>query len=103
MPAVRGDLIRILNKLLKRKEMFDAILIETTGLADPAPVIQTFFMDEEIKDACVLDAGRDMGAEVLSHKARLTGIVCQGQGHVCARMVSGGFCKQDSARAGGRR
>lgn len=42
--VVRGDLIRILNKLLKRKEMFDAILIETTGLADPAPVIQTFFM-----------------------------------------------------------
>ncbi|MEW5316345.1 MAG: hypothetical protein WDW38_007724 [Sanguina aurantia] len=54
--TVRGDLIRILNKLLKRKQMFDAILIETTGLADPAPVIQTFFMDEEIKEACVLDA-----------------------------------------------
>lgn len=56
---MRGDLIRILNKLLKRKEMFDAILIETTGLADPAPVIQTFFMDEQIKDACVLDAGQN--------------------------------------------
>lgn len=39
-PAVRGDLIRILNKLLKRRDRFDAILIETTGLANPAPVIQ---------------------------------------------------------------
>lgn len=38
--AVRGDLIRILNKLLKRKNKFDAIMIETTGLANPAPVIQ---------------------------------------------------------------
>ena len=40
---VRGDLIRILSKLLKRKQKMDAILIETTGLADPGPVIQTFF------------------------------------------------------------
>lgn len=54
--AVRGDLIRILNKLLKRKNKLDAILIETTGLANPAPVIQTFFVDEDIKDACQLDA-----------------------------------------------
>eukprot|EP00878_Enallax_costatus_P005931 GHUV01006222.1.p1 GENE.GHUV01006222.1~~GHUV01006222.1.p1 ORF type:complete len:128 (+),score=29.13 GHUV01006222.1:147-530(+) len=38
--TVRGDLIRILNKLLKRKNKFDAIMIETTGLANPAPVIQ---------------------------------------------------------------
>ncbi|EFJ51795.1 hypothetical protein VOLCADRAFT_103294 [Volvox carteri f. nagariensis] len=54
--TVRGDLIRILNKLIKRKGKFDAIMIETTGLANPAPVIQTFFVDENIKDACVLDA-----------------------------------------------
>ncbi|GLC53461.1 hypothetical protein PLESTB_000752400 [Pleodorina starrii] len=54
--TVRGDLIRILNKLVKRKGKFDAIMIETTGLANPAPVIQTFFVDENIKDACVLDA-----------------------------------------------
>ena len=47
--TVRGDLIRILRKLLKRKNPFDAILIETTGLADPAPVAQTFFVDEELK------------------------------------------------------
>ena len=46
---VRGDLIRILHRLLKRKNAFDAILIETTGLADPAPVAQTFFVDEELQ------------------------------------------------------
>jgi G3E family GTPase len=54
--TVRGDLIRILNKLLKRRGKLDAIMIETTGLANPAPVIQTFFVDEDIKEACVLDA-----------------------------------------------
>ena len=54
--TVRGDLIRILHKLLKRRSKFDAILIETTGLANPAPVIQTFFVDEEIKEAVFLDA-----------------------------------------------
>ncbi|PSC69152.1 cobalamin biosynthesis [Micractinium conductrix] len=47
--TVRGDLIRILHKLLKRKNKFDAILIETTGLADPAPVAQTFFVDKDLK------------------------------------------------------
>ena len=46
---MRGDLIRILAKLLRRKNRFDAILIETTGLADPAPVAQTFFVDEDLK------------------------------------------------------
>ena len=54
--TVRGDLIRILTKLLKRKKRFDAILIETTGLAHPGPVIQTFFVDEDIKAGTVLDA-----------------------------------------------
>ncbi|KAK9828520.1 hypothetical protein WJX72_000532 [[Myrmecia] bisecta] len=54
--TVRGDLIRILRKLLKRKQKFDAILIETTGLADPAPVAQTFFVDDELKEALRLDA-----------------------------------------------
>ncbi len=43
--AVRGDLVRILTKLLKSKTKYDGILIETTGLADPAPVAQTFFVD----------------------------------------------------------
>jgi G3E family GTPase len=54
--TVRGDLIRILGKLLKRKDKFDYILIETTGMADPAPVAQTFFSDDEMKDALQLDA-----------------------------------------------
>jgi G3E family GTPase len=47
--TVRGDLIRILGNLMKRKDKFDYILIETTGLADPGPVVQTFFMDDELK------------------------------------------------------
>src|SRR5690625_4700640 len=45
--TVRGDLIGILLKLLRRPGRFDAIVVETTGVADPAPVIQTFFMDQE--------------------------------------------------------
>lgn len=53
---VRGDLIRVLEKLLRRKQKMDAILIETTGLADPGPVIQTFFTDDNLKDNLVLDA-----------------------------------------------
>jgi len=53
--TVRGDLIRILGNLLKRKDRFDYILIETTGLADPGPVVQTFFFDEELKDKLRLD------------------------------------------------
>ncbi len=54
--TVRGDLIRILSKLRQRRDRFDSIIIETTGLADPAPVAQTFFVDEEIKKDFVLDA-----------------------------------------------
>ncbi|MCC6437046.1 MAG: GTP-binding protein [Acidimicrobiales bacterium] len=54
--TVRGDLIRILGTLLRRKDRFDRILVETTGLADPAPVAQTFFVDDEIAAACTLDA-----------------------------------------------
>ncbi len=53
--TVRGDLIRILGSLMKRRDKFDRILIETTGLADPAPVIQTFFMDEALKEQLRLD------------------------------------------------
>ncbi len=48
--TVRGDLIRILGNLMRRKGGFDHILIETTGLADPAPVLQTFFVDDELHD-----------------------------------------------------
>src|ERR1700704_2847245 len=47
--TVRGDLIRILGNLMKRREKFDYILIETTGLADPGPVAQTFFVDPDLK------------------------------------------------------
>ena len=54
--TVRGDLIRIISNLLKRKGRFDAILIETTGLADPAPVAQTFFVDDEVKAVAKLDS-----------------------------------------------
>ena len=54
--TVRGDLIRILNGLMKRVGNFDGILIETTGLADPAPVAQTFFMDDDVKAKTHLDA-----------------------------------------------
>jgi G3E family GTPase len=53
--TVRGDLIRILGNLMKRRDRFDHILIETTGLADPAPVAQTFFVDDEMKERLSLD------------------------------------------------
>ena len=48
--TVRGDLIRILSGLMKRADKFDAIIVETTGLADPAPVAQTFFVDQDVAD-----------------------------------------------------
>ena len=54
--TVRGDLIRIIEGLMKRKGRFDAILIETTGLADPAPVAQTFFVDDEVRNRTKLDS-----------------------------------------------
>ncbi|PTW63370.1 G3E family GTPase [Breoghania corrubedonensis] len=54
--TVRGDLIRTVENLMKRKGSFDAILVETTGVADPAPVAQTFFMDEDVRQAAKLDA-----------------------------------------------
>ncbi|KXU34052.1 cobalamin biosynthesis protein P47K [Cephaloticoccus primus] len=54
--TVRGDLIRILGRLLKRKDRLDAILIETTGMANPAPVAQTFFTDEEMREHFRIDA-----------------------------------------------
>jgi G3E family GTPase len=54
--TVRGDLVRILDGLMRRKGKFDAIIVETTGLADPAPVAQTFFMDENVGRKTKLDA-----------------------------------------------
>ena len=53
--TVRGDLIRILGNLMKRKDKFDYILVETTGMADPGPVAQTFFVDDEMKASTRLD------------------------------------------------
>ena len=54
--TVRGDLIRILGNLLKRRDKFDHILIETTGLADPGPVVQTFFVDDDVKEEMFINA-----------------------------------------------
>ena len=67
--TVRGDLIRILGALMRRRERFDHIVIETTGLADPAPVAQTFFMDDEIAGQLRLDAIVTLvdAAHVLQH------------------------------------
>ena len=54
--TVRGDLIRIIEGLFKRKDRFDAIVVETTGLADPGPVAQTFFVDEDVSRRARLDS-----------------------------------------------
>lgn len=58
--TVRGDLVRILGELAAKRQAgtlaFDRVIIETTGLADPAPVAQTFFVDEEIGMHYLLDA-----------------------------------------------
>lgn len=54
--TVRGDLIRVLSGLMKRKGKFDGIIVETTGLADPAPVAQTFFVDDDVRARTQLDS-----------------------------------------------
>ncbi|MBB1249855.1 GTP-binding protein [Rhizobium sp. G21] len=54
--TVRGDLIRVVEGLMRRPGRFDAIIVETTGLADPVPVAQTFFMDEDVRSKTQLDA-----------------------------------------------
>ncbi|WP_419908577.1 CobW family GTP-binding protein [Hoeflea sp.] len=54
--TVRGDLIRVVEGLMRRPGRFDAIVVETTGLADPAPVAQTFFMDDDVRQKTRLDA-----------------------------------------------
>jgi G3E family GTPase len=54
--TVRGDLIRILTQLTKRKDKLDMIIVETTGMANPAPVAQTFWVDSELQDQFSLDA-----------------------------------------------
>ena len=54
--TVRGDLIRVVSGLMKRKGKFDAIIVETTGLADPGPVAQTFFVDDDVRAKAQLDS-----------------------------------------------
>ena len=54
--TVRGDLIRILGHLMKRRDKFDYIMIETTGMADPGPVAQTFYVDDDMQQKMMLDA-----------------------------------------------
>ncbi len=54
--TVRGDLIRVVEGLMRRPGRFDGIIVETTGLADPVPVAQTFFMDDDVKAKTRLDA-----------------------------------------------
>jgi G3E family GTPase len=54
--TVRGDLIRVLGNLMKRRNKFDMIVVETTGLADPGPVAQTFFLDDDMQKNLILDA-----------------------------------------------
>ncbi|TWG99710.1 G3E family GTPase [Mesorhizobium sp. J18] len=54
--TVRGDLVRVVEGLTRRPGRFDAIIVETTGLADPAPVAQTFFMDDDVRAKTRLDA-----------------------------------------------
>jgi G3E family GTPase len=54
--TVRGDLIRVVDGLMRRPQRFDGIIVETTGLADPVPVAQTFFMDDDVKQKTTLDA-----------------------------------------------
>jgi G3E family GTPase len=60
--TVRGDLIRIVGGLMKRRDKFDGIIIETTGLANPAPVAQTFFVDDTVRAKTRLDAVVTVGA-----------------------------------------
>jgi G3E family GTPase len=73
--TVRGDLIRVLGQLRRRRDRFDYVLIETTGLADPGPVAQTFFVDEELKEDYQLDAiitlvdARHIGGQLRDVKA----------------------------------
>src|SRR5258705_3432863 len=69
--TVRGDLIRIIDGLMRRKGKFDAIIVETTGLADPAPVAQTFFVDENVQKHTRLDAVVTVAdAKWLRHRRR---------------------------------
>jgi len=71
--TVRGDLIRIIGNLMRRRNKFDHLVIETTGLADPAPVIQTFFVDEDMRHQIQLDAVVTVGSVALVESGELDG------------------------------
>ena len=74
--TVRGDLIRVLGQLMKRRDRFDYVIVETTGLADPGPVAQTFFVDEDLQEAFELDAIVTLvDARHLSHQLTSESIV----------------------------
>ncbi|WP_321916275.1 GTP-binding protein [Paraburkholderia sp. J11-2] len=80
---VRGDLIRVVSSLVKRKDGFDGILIETSGLADPAPVVQTFFIDDEIRQ-----------------RTRLDSVICVADGaHLAARLADSREAAEQLAQA----
>ncbi|EEA01880.1 cobalamin synthesis protein P47K [Burkholderia sp. H160] len=80
---VRGDLIRVVSALVKRKDGFDGILIETSGLADPAPVVQTFFIDDEIRQ-----------------RTRLDSVICVADGlHLQARLADSSEAAEQLAQA----
>ena len=68
---VRGDLVEALKRLYKRINKFDGVIIETTGLVDPAPVVQTFYVDEDIQSMYTLDSIVTVvdGKEILTHLA----------------------------------
>jgi G3E family GTPase len=54
--TVRGDLVRTLHQLLPRRGAFDCIVVETTGIAKPGPVVQTFFVDHVLQAKAILDS-----------------------------------------------
>ena len=74
--TIRQDIVRILGKLCRRKEVFEHVIIETAGSADPAPVAQTFFANDELKEWLYLDAiitvvdSKNLGEHVDEMKAR---------------------------------
>ena len=95
--TVRGDLIRILGNLMKRKDRFDYILIETTGLADPGPVAQTFFVDDEMQRQAAARRHRHRGGR----QARLAAPRRQRRGQGADRLRRRDPAQQDRPGAAG--
>ncbi|WP_309666634.1 GTP-binding protein, partial [Tabrizicola sp.] len=91
--TVRGDLIRILDGLMKRKGKFDGIIVETTGLADPAPVAQTFFMDQDVGDLIRVVEG------LMRRPGRFDGIIVETTGLADPVPVAQTFFMDDDVKA----